>query len=126
GFSANLGTIAALLGRNDHVFEDRLSHASLIDGGRLSGAHFHWYAHADAGDLDARLAAAPEGGRRLVVTDGTFSMDGDLCPLDALVAACRRHGAWLLVDDAHGIGVHGTDGLGVVDPAVHSTDDVPV
>lgn len=127
GYAANLGTINALLGLGDHVFEDRLNHASLLDGGWLSRATFNWYAHADAADLDARLAASADSNRRkLIVSDGTFSMDGDLCPLPALVAAAQRHQAWLMIDDAHGCGVHGIGGCGVVDPAVHGTGDVPV
>lgn len=127
GYAANVGTINALLGAGDHVFQDRLNHASLLDGGWLSRAGFNWFAHADVAGLEAGLAATVDSPRRkLVVTDGTFSMDGDLCPLAGLVAAAKRHGAWLMVDDAHGFGVHGAGGRGVVDPAVHGTDDVPV
>lgn len=127
GYAANLGAINALLGPGDHVFEDRLNHASLLDGGWLSRAHFAWFAHGDAGDLEARLAGCAESSRRkLVVSDGTFSMDGDLCPLPGLVAAAHRHQAWLMIDDAHGMGVHGRGGCGVVDPAVHGLADVPV
>lgn len=127
GYAANLGAINALLGPGDHVFEDRLNHASLLDGGWLSRAHFAWFAHGDAGDLEARLAGCAESSRRkLVVSDGTFSMDGDLCPLPGLVAAAHRHEAWLMIDDAHGMGVHGPGGCGVVDPAVHGLADVPV
>jgi 8-amino-7-oxononanoate synthase len=127
GYAANLGTINALLGSRDWVFQDRLNHASLIDGGRLCGASFHWYAHNDASDLEAQLAAAGEPDRRrLVVSDGTFSMDGDLCPLPELVAAAHRHGAWLMIDDAHGLGVHGDGGCGTVDPALFGVRDVPV
>ncbi len=127
GYAANLGTVNALLGPGDHVFEDRLNHASLLDGGWLSRANFAWYAHADAADLEARLAGCAGSGRRkLIVTDGTFSMDGDLCPLPELAAAARRHAAWLMIDDAHGLGVHGPGGCGVVDPAVHGPTDVPV
>lgn len=127
GYAANLGTINALLGPRDQVFQDRLNHASLIDGGRLCGAHFEWYVHNDAVDLEARLAAAPASGqRRLVVSDGTFSMDGDLCPLPELVATAGRHGAWLMIDDAHGLGVHGAGGCGTVDPDRFGVREVPV
>jgi len=127
GYAANMGTINALTGKGDHVFEDRLNHASLLDGGWLSRAGFEWYGHADVEDLEARLAACADSPRRkLIVSDGTFSMDGDLCPLPGLVAAARRHGAWLMIDDAHGCGVHGAGGCGVIDPAVHGIDDVPV
>ena len=127
GYAANLGTINALLGPGDHIFEDRLNHASLLDGGWLSRAHFTWFAHGDAGDLQVRLNDCADSPRRkLVVSDGTFSMDGDRCPLPELVTTARRHSAWLMIDDAHGCGVYGPGGCGVVDPAVHSTDDVPV
>jgi 8-amino-7-oxononanoate synthase len=127
GYAANLGTIKALLGPGDHVFEDRLNHASLLDGGWLSRAHFNWFAHADSADLEAQLAGCGASPRRkLIVSDGTFSMDGDVCPLPELVAAAQRHDAWLMIDDAHGCGVHGRGGCGVVDPAIHGISDVPV
>ncbi len=127
GYAANLGTINALVGPGDHVFEDRLNHASLLDGGWLSRAHFAWFEHADTADLEARLAGCVDSKRRkLVVSDGTFSMDGDLCPLPDLVPTARRHEAWLMIDDAHGLGVHGPGGCGVVDPLVHGLADVPV
>ncbi len=127
GYAANVGTINALVGSVDHVFEDRLNHASLLEGGWLSRAHFAWFAHGDAGELGARLTdCADSRGRKLIVSDGTFSMDGDQCPLPALVATARRHAAWLMIDDAHGCGVHGIGGCGVVDPAINGTDDVPV
>jgi len=127
GYAANLGTINALLGPGDHVFEDRLNHASLLDGGWISRAHFTWFGHADPADLEAQLVRCGDSSRRkLIVSDGTFSMDGDLCPLAGLVAAAHRHDAWLMIDDAHGCGVHGRGGCGVVDPAVHGIGDVPV
>jgi 8-amino-7-oxononanoate synthase len=127
GYAANTGTINALVGRADAVFEDRLNHASLIDGGRLSGAGFHWYGHGDAADLATQLTALGDApGRRLVVTDGTFSMDGDCADVGLLAPLARAHGAWLMVDDAHGFGVLGPGGCGVVDPARHGCDDVPV
>lgn len=127
GYAANTGTLNALVGRADAVFEDRLNHASLIDGGRLSGAAYHWYAHADLGDLARQLRAAGSGpGRRLVVSDGTFSMDGDCADIAALAGLARSHDAWLMVDDAHGCGVLGPGGCGLVDPARFGVDDVPV
>jgi len=127
GYAANVGGINALLSRGDYVFEDRLNHASLLDGGWISRAEFHWYRHADTAHLAGKLAASADGqGRRLVVSDGTFSMDGDLCPLDDLVRLSRDQSAWLMIDDAHGIGVVGAQGQGVVDPATYGTDDVPV
>ena len=111
GYMANLGVISALLGRGDNLFEDRLNHASLIDGGLLSGARLKRYPHASAEALARQLAAAGKG-ERLVATDGVFSMDGDLAPLPQLARTCAEHGAWLMVDDAHGIGVIGPDGRG--------------
>ncbi len=126
GYMANMGAINALLSSGDHVFEDRLNHASLLDGGWISRADFHWYEHGDVHDLEKSLDGCASGRRKLVVSDGTFSMDGDRCPLEEVVAAARRHGAWVLIDDAHGMGVHGRDGCGLVDPQRFSTEDVPV
>lgn len=125
GYMANLGVIAALSGRGDTVFEDRLNHASLLDGARLSGARLVRYAHADPAALDRRLADRGAG-ERLVVTDGVFSMDGDLAPLPALARSARDHGAWLAVDDAHGFGVLGREGRGSLDHFGLGMDDVPV
>lgn len=114
GFSANLGTLDALLGRGDIAVCDALNHASLIDGVRLSGAHKQVYAHADVADAAGRLRAAP-GDDRLValVTDAIFSMDGDHAPLPELIAAARSADALVYVDDAHGLGIDGDDGRGV-------------
>lgn len=124
GYMANLGVVSALLGRNDTVLEDRLNHASLIDGGLLSRAALKRYAHADVASLASQLDSAV--GRRLVVTDGVFSMDGDVAPLVDLVAACADRDAWLMVDDAHGIGVLGPQGRGSVAAAKLDQDEVPV
>lgn len=127
GYGANVGTINALVGPGDRVYEDRLNHASLLDGGWISRAEFGWFGHADPSDLETRLEALEEPPERLlIVSDGTFSMDGDLCPIDALVSLARRFGAWLMIDDAHGIGVHGPGGRGIVDPAWFGAADVPV
>ncbi len=128
GYAANMGTVAALLGPGDRVFEDRLKHASLIDGGLLSRARFSRYRHLDLVDLERQLQAGEvaSGGQALVVSDGAFSMDGDLCLLEGLVEVARRHGAWLMIDDAHGLGVHGRGGRGLVDAGRYSTADVPV
>jgi len=113
GYMANLGVLSALLGPGDTVVEDRLDHASLIDAGRLSGAQIRRYAHADVAAARGQLARAREG-RVLLATDGVFSMDGDLAPLVELAAACRHERAWLMVDDAHGLGVLGPEGRGTV------------
>jgi 8-amino-7-oxononanoate synthase len=110
GYMANLGLVTALAGRGDLVAEDRLNHASLLDAARLSGALVRRYAHADAAAAATRLRAGAR--RRLLVTDGVFSMDGDAAPLAALADACTRQGAWLVVDDAHGFGVVGPGGRG--------------
>lgn len=111
GYMANLGAIAALVGSGDTVFSDRLNHASLIDGARLSRADFKVYPHSDTTTL-ARLLQKCKSPRKLVATDAVFSMDGDLAPLTELLALCERYDAWLLVDDAHGFGVLGPQGRG--------------
>jgi 8-amino-7-oxononanoate synthase len=125
GYAANLGVINALVGARDSVFEDRLNHASLLDGGWISRARFEFYDHLSADDLDARLAES-EDGRRLIVSDGVFSMDGDCCPLTDLTRVAGRHAAWLMIDDAHGFGVIGERGVGSVDPVEFDTRQVPV
>jgi 8-amino-7-oxononanoate synthase len=110
GYLANLGVVTALAGRGDTIVSDELNHASIIDACRLSGAEVRVYRHADPAHAESLLADAP--GRRLLVTDGVFSMDGDLAPLPALCDAAERHGAAVVVDDAHGSGVLGPDGRG--------------
>ena len=125
GYMANLAVGAALVARGDRVLEDRLNHASLLDAGLASGAAFARYAHGDVAALRRQLAK-PAGGRTLVATDGVFSMDGDVAPLAALAQACREAGAWLFVDDAHGFGVLGERGAGVVEAAGLGGEDVPV
>jgi 8-amino-7-oxononanoate synthase len=112
GYMANLGVLQTLLGRRDAAIEDRLNHASLLDASRLTGCRICRYRHGDAGQAEALLEAANPQHSRLIVTDGVFSMDGDLAPLPALAAAARRHDAWLMVDDAHGLGVLGDKGGG--------------
>ncbi|MQG95252.1 8-amino-7-oxononanoate synthase [Pseudomonas sp. MN1F] len=124
GYMANLGAITALVGQGDTVLQDRLNHASLLDGGLLSGARFNRYLHNDAASLASRLDKAT--GNTLVVTDGVFSMDGDLADLPALAAVARARGAWLMVDDAHGLGTLGTQGGGIVEHFGLGIDDVPV
>ncbi|PVZ36950.1 8-amino-7-oxononanoate synthase [Pseudomonas sp. CC120222-01a] len=124
GYMANLGAITALVGQGDTVLQDRLNHASLLDGGLLSGARFSRYLHNDAASLASRLGKAT--GNALVVTDGVFSMDGDLADLPALAAVARARGAWLMVDDAHGLGTLGEQGGGIVEHFGLGIDDVPV
>lgn len=115
GFTANLATIPALVGRGDLIFSDELNHASIIDASRLSRATVIRYAHNDVDDLQRQIAAAPAGGRRLIVTDGVFSMDGDVAPLDKICEVAEQHDIVLMVDDAHGEGVLGEGGRGIVD-----------
>ncbi|ESS72312.1 8-amino-7-oxononanoate synthase BioF [Methyloglobulus morosus KoM1] len=144
GYMANMGAISALVGRGDTVLEDRLNHASLLDGGLLSGARFKRYAHGDVEHLQNLLGNSeanknsvdiphpsplPKGegiSRRLIVTDGVFSMDGDIAPVQALSAVAKRHDAWLMVDDAHGLGVLGDNGVGILEELKLSQDDVQV
>ena len=123
GYMTNLGVISALAGRGDLVFEDRLNHASLLDGALLSRARLRRYAHADAGSLARMLGGE---GARLVATDGVFSMDGDLAPLPDLARTATRAGAWLLVDDAHGLGVLGAQGRGSLDHMGLDPEQVPI
>jgi len=124
GYMANLGAITALVGQGDTVLQDRLNHASLLDGGLLSGARFNRYLHNDPASLASRLDKAV--GNTLVVTDGVFSMDGDLADLPALAKVARARGAWLMVDDAHGLGTLGAQGGGIVEHFGLGIDDVPV
>ncbi|WP_090352339.1 8-amino-7-oxononanoate synthase [Pseudomonas oryzae] len=124
GYMANLAAVTALVGQGDSVLEDRLNHASLLDAGLLSGARFSRYLHNDAASLASRLDKA--SGNSLVVTDGVFSMDGDLADLPALCAAAKQKGAWLMVDDAHGFGPLGASGGGIVEHFGLGLDDVPV
>jgi len=111
GYMANLGAVQALAGKGDTVFADRLNHASLNDAMLLSRAAVKRYRHNDIAQL-AALLEQTQAGRKLVITDAVFSMDGDLAPLPELLALCERHDAWLLVDDAHGFGVLGQQGRG--------------
>ena len=123
GYMANLGVISALAGRHDTVFEDRLNHASLLDGALLARARLRRYPHVDASALHRLLKTESA---RLIVTDGVFSMDGDLAPLPELAALARDAGAWLMVDDAHGLGVLGRDGRGSLDHFGLGFNDVPI
>lgn len=114
GYSANAGIIASLAGRDDHVFLDRLSHASLVDAAVLSRAAIHRFRHNDPDHLETMLRTVRGNGRRLVVTESVFSMDGDLAPLAEMAALAGRHGAMLLVDEAHATGIFGPGGAGRV------------
>lgn len=115
GYAVATGVLPALAGADDVIFSDELNHASLIDGCRLARARVVRYRHRDAGHLEERLSAEPCVGRRLVVTDGVFSMDGELAPLPDLVAAAKSRDALVVVDDAHGTGVIGEAGVGSVE-----------
>ncbi|WP_404831056.1 8-amino-7-oxononanoate synthase [Endozoicomonas euniceicola] len=125
GYMANLGVISALLNKRDAVFQDRLNHASLLDAGQLSGARFQRYLHNDVENLATRLERT-EARRRLIVTDGVFSMDGDVAPLPELVQLAKQQNAWLMVDDAHGFGCLGKMGGGVAEFFDLPQDDLPV
>ena len=125
GYMANLGVISALLGRGDNIYQDRLNHASLLDGGLLSRARLKRFPHARTEVLERQLQEQ-EKGEALVAVDGVFSMDGDIAPLDRLAPACRRHGAWLMVDDAHGLGVLGREGRGSLEHFGLNDGDVPI
>jgi glycine C-acetyltransferase len=127
GFTANLATIPALVGPGDLIFSDELNHASIIDGCRLSRAEVIRYRHNDTDDLRRQIAERPTDKRRLIISDGVFSMDGDIAPLDKLVAVAEEHGIMLMVDDAHGEGVLGHGGRGIVDHfGLHGRVDVEV
>ena len=115
GYTANLGTISALLSKEDVVFSDELNHASIIDGCRLSGARIARYKHNDAADLRRVIGETRDCRRGMIISDGVFSMDGDIAPLPDLVAVAEDHDLLLMIDDAHGEGVVGRGGRGVVD-----------
>jgi len=128
GFAANAGTVSAILGKEDFILSDELNHASIIDGARLSRATIKVFRHKDAAhceELLQQLASQP--GRKLVITDGVFSMDGDIGPVDKLAALAEKYGAIMMVDDAHASGVLGSNGRGSVDHfGMHGKVDVQV
>jgi glycine C-acetyltransferase len=130
GFNSNVGTIPSLVGKGDLVFSDELNHASIIDGCRLSGADIIRYGHCDPASLEQKLSEHyPAGSRNraLVITDGVFSMDGDIAPLPPLVEIAERFDAMVMVDDAHGEGVLGKGGRGAVDHFhMHGRVDVEI
>ena len=125
GYMANVGVVSSLASRGDLVLQDRLNHASLIDGALLSGARFSRYRHASPEDAARRLEGGDERGR-LIASDGVFSMDGDVAPVAKLAALARKKNAWLLIDDAHGLGVLGEQGGGVLEQAGLTQSDVPL
>jgi glycine C-acetyltransferase len=128
GFTSNAGTVAAILGKDDVIVSDRLNHASIIDGARLSRAAIAVFEHRDADHADRLLAETARPGRRqLLITDGVFSMDGDIAPLPELVEVAERRGAIMMVDDAHASGVLGAGGAGTVDHfGLHGRVDIQV
>jgi glycine C-acetyltransferase len=128
GFAANAGTVSAILGKEDFIVSDELNHASIIDGARLSRAKIKVFRHKDAAHCEELLKeAANEPGHRLVITDGVFSMDGDIGPVDKLAALAEKYGAIMMVDDAHASGVLGRNGRGSVDHfKMHGRVDVQV
>ncbi|HEY5903694.1 MAG TPA: glycine C-acetyltransferase [Anaerolineales bacterium] len=128
GFNANIATIPAIVGKEDVIFSDRLNHASIIDGCRLSGAKIIAYEHNDPASLDEQIKANLSQYRRaLVVTDGVFSMDGDVAPLDKILEVTQKYDILLMVDDAHGEGVLGRGGRGIVDHfGLHGKVDIEV
>jgi glycine C-acetyltransferase len=127
GFSANIAAIPALVGRGDIIFSDSLNHASIIDGCRLSRAQVVRYEHVDVDDLRRKVAETTQYGRRLIVSDGVFSMDGDIAPLDDILEVAEEHEILLMVDDAHGEGVLGNGGRGIVDHfGLHGRVDIEI
>jgi glycine C-acetyltransferase len=128
GFTSNAGTVAAILGKEDIIVSDELNHASIIDGARLSRAEIKVFAHKDVAAADRLLADSRDrSGRRLLITDGVFSMDGDIAPLPDLVEVAERHGAIMMLDDAHASGVLGKGGAGTVDHfGLHGRVDIQV
>src|SRR2546425_703809 len=128
GFTANAGTVAAILTKDDVIVSDQLNHASIIDGARLSKAEIKVFPHKDPGAADALLEETKSPGRRqLLITDGVFSMDGDIAPLPDLVEVAEKHGAIMMIDDAHASGVLGRGGRGTVDHFdLHGRVDVQV
>src|SRR3569832_1953228 len=128
GFSANAGTVSAILGKEDFIISDELNHASIIDGARLSRAKILVFRHKDAAHAEEQLASVKDQpGKKLLITDGVFSMDGDIGPLPALCDAAEKYGAIMMVDDAHSSGVLGRNGRGTIDHLnVHGRVDIQV
>jgi glycine C-acetyltransferase len=113
GYATNLSVISTLLGRGDYVLSDKLNHASIVDGCLMSGAEFRRFKHNDMADLENRLKNVPEGVSKMVIADSVFSMDGDIIDLPKVVELCKKYGAWLMIDEAHSVGVLGEKGTGI-------------
>jgi len=113
GYVTNLTVVSTLMGRGDYVFSDKLNHASIVDGCVMSGAAFRRFKHNDMEHLESRLQQVPDGAAKLVIADAVFSMDGDVIDLPKMVALCRKHGAYLMIDEAHSLGVLGATGRGI-------------
>src|SRR5512143_2596983 len=128
GFTANSGTVSAVLGKDDFIISDELNHASIIDGARLSKAKILVFRHKDVAHAEEQLrSVANQPGRKLLITDGVFSMDGDIAPLPALCDLAEKYGAIMMVDDAHSSGVLGKNGRGTIDHfGVHGRVDIQV
>ncbi|MEK7991873.1 MAG: 8-amino-7-oxononanoate synthase [Thiotrichaceae bacterium] len=125
GYMANIGVISALFGRQDALFLDKLNHASLVDAAILSRAKSYRYAHNNLSQLE-NLLAKSDATHKLIATDGVFSMDGDIADLPQLAQLAKQYQAWLMIDDAHGIGVLGKKGRGCIEHFNLSTEDVPI
>lgn len=125
GYMANLGVVSALAGQGDAVFEDRLNHASLLDAGLLSRARLQRFAHLDCDDLQSKLSQS-KAKQKLILSDGIFSMDGDMADVAGLAKTASDHNAWLMIDDAHGLGVIGKTGGGVLEEYNLGVNEVPI
>ena len=113
GYATNLAVISTLMGRGDYILSDKLNHASIVDGCLMSGAEFRRFRHNDMADLEHRLQQVPNGVAKMVIADAVFSMDGDVIDLPKVVELCRKYGAWLMMDEAHSVGVLGKTGRGI-------------
>jgi 8-amino-7-oxononanoate synthase len=113
GYATNLSVVSTLMGRGDYVLSDKLNHASIVDGCLMSGAEFRRFRHNDMADLEKRLEQVPGDRAKLVISDAVFSMDGDIIDLPAMVKLCKKYGAWLMIDEAHSVGVLGKTGRGI-------------
>ncbi len=113
GYATNLSVISTLVGRGDYILSDKINHASIVDGCLMSGAEFRRFRHNDMEDLERRLQQIPNGAAKLVIADAVFSMDGDVIDLPRLVALCKKYNAWLMIDEAHSVGVLGKTGRGI-------------